>query len=337
MNNIQIIKDFYNITNFSTDILNWSFESIFDEPEITIGHPRNSHKGMSLGDILPYTRLPYELKQKYPKLKIYVPEWFRDVFKYNPFIDGIKPSSTCCRWGSLGPFGTTVQRTCNVWGIQTKFTSPIIYTKFPKPNQTNQIIICTRSKTGGRIKNVKYLQSEILKLKQQYRLVQVGMKEDDIIPNLDEYYFNLSYDRLIDVFLKSAGYVGVQNSLYHLARALDLKIVGILPENVDPFFVKLPFLTQCNHLEIEMLPFNEAKRIHIWMHKIQSMNKNPDDSHHIGWLYPDTPHLTINLDLETQFCPSVTYENIMKSLNNEIYPFNNPEYYDYYTHMNKWV
>ena len=86
-----------------------------------------------------------------------------------------------------------------------------------------------------------------------------------------------------------------------------------------------------------MLPFNVTKRIHIWMHKIQSMNKNPDDSHHIGWLYPDTPHLTINLDLETQFCPSVTYENIMHALNGEIYPFNNPEYYDYYTHMNKWV
>ena len=38
MNNIQLIKDFYNITDFSTDILNWSFESDFNESEITIGY-----------------------------------------------------------------------------------------------------------------------------------------------------------------------------------------------------------------------------------------------------------------------------------------------------------
>ena len=337
MNNIQLIKDFYNIDDFTHDILNWSFNSDFSNTEITIGHPKTSHKGLSLGDILPYTRLPYELKSKYPTLKVYVPEWFSKVFEHNPYIDGVKSSNTCCRWGSLGPFGTTVQRTCNVWGIQTHFTTPIVYTSQSWIKTENKFIVCTRSKTGGRVKNLNYLQSEILKLKPKYRLIQVGMKDDDIIPNLDEYYFNLSYDRLIEIFSKSKGYIGVQNSLYHLAKSLNLKIVGILPENVDPFFVKLPLLTQCNHLEIEMLPFSTTKRVYSWINKIKSLNKNPDESHHIGWLYPDTPHLTMNLTSSTQFCPMVSYENIVKGLNDEIYPFNNPENYDYYTHADKWA
>jgi hypothetical protein len=33
----------------------------------------------------------------------------------------------------------------------------------------------------------------------------------------------------------------------------------------------------------------------------------------------------------------VSYENIVKGLNDEIYPFNNPENYDYYTHADKWA
>ena len=45
----------------------------------------------------------------------------------------------------------------------------------------------------------------------------------------------------------------------------------------------------------------------------------------------------MNLTSSTQFCPMVSYENIVKGLNDEIYPFNNPENYDYYTHADKWA
>lgn len=327
------LKLFYNISNFETEILNWSFSVDVNQNNIVIGHPKNSHKGTSLGDILPYTRLPYELKQKYPNKKIFVPEWFSQVFTDNPYIDGI--SNDCCRWGSLGPFGTTVQRTTNVWGVKTKFFTPIVYTKL---KTTNRIIICVRSKTGGEIKNIEYLTNEILKLKPNYKLIQIGMKDDQIIPNLDEYCFNLTYSQLVSEFSKSLAYIGVQNSLYHLAKAVGLKIVGILPENVDPYFVKLPLLTQCNHNEIEMLSNKEKERPLKWKQKIERFGKNPSSSHHIGWLYPDTPHLTMRQENPNPFfCPSVSYLIIKDALEDRIYPFNNAKIYDYYSFPEDWI
>ena len=75
---ISKIKTFYKITDFKSEILDWKFKSdkvirlLNDSTKIVIGHPQNSHKGSSLGDILPYTCLPEELHRCYG-IKCYIP------------------------------------------------------------------------------------------------------------------------------------------------------------------------------------------------------------------------------------------------------------------------
>lgn len=337
---IKELKDFYKISNFSTEIIFWKFDSdkieklLNKNQKIVIGHPINSHKGQSLGDILPYTRLPEEIYNKY-NIKCYVPKHFWNVFKYNPYVAGI--DNNIIQWGSLGPFGTTVQRTCNVWGIKTKYFSPSLYHRPNKPIK-NRIAISVNSNTGGQIQDIKKINNIIQNLKPDYELLQIGTNIDPILPGMDRYCFNLKFDQLVDCLSTANYYIGVQNSLYHLSKALGLKLIGILPENVDPFFVKLPFLTQCNDLETNMLPLNEKIRMNNWMSFVIENNRDPNLSHHIGWLYPDTTHLTMrNKEESTKFCPEFTLSNLLLALKNKLYPYNESKLYDYYSNVDYWV
>ena len=84
---INELKNYWKIQNFKEEILNWEFKTENRNlNRLVIGHLKNSHKGISLGDILPYTKLPELLKNKYPSANIFVPDWFYPLFEYNPYI-----------------------------------------------------------------------------------------------------------------------------------------------------------------------------------------------------------------------------------------------------------
>lgn len=331
---INETKSFWKITNFKEEILDWKFnlnENI--RKEYIIGHPLKSHKGTSVGDILPYTRLPEELKKKYPYSKVKVPSWFWPFFETNPNVDGINDS--VYRWGSLGTWGTTVQRTTNVWGIRTFKFDPIIYLK-ENEKQKKTILFCINSKTGGKIKNIKIFEDFVQYIRKEgYYCVQLALKDEDHVKGMNKYVFNLQKNKLIHFAKHFEYYIGAQNSIYHLCKALGSKLIGILPENIDPEFIMLPLLTQINIREIEMLTKKEKERAKIWENYIRSLGKDPNESHHCGWLYPDTPHLT-SRENGTFRCPSSTVENIVKALNNEIYPFNDARLWDFENHTSLW-
>lgn len=331
-NLIHETKQFWKISNFRYEILEWIFDAKIDKKtKFVIGHPMNSHKGSSLGDILPYTILPFEIKQKYPDSTVYVPSWFSHCFENNPYIDGIDNSVE--RWGSLGTWGTTVQRTSNVWGIQSKSFSPCLYV--PKTKTTNTIIFCTNSKTGGTIPRSIFI--DIIEIfKKSFHCIQLATSNDDCLPNIDRYIFNCSYSDLVELINSAHYYIGAQNSIYHLAKSLKTPIIGILPQTVDPRCVILPFLTQVNYLELEMLSDAEKYRATNWYHWAKNCGLQPEQTHHIGWLYPDTVHLTTSRNFETIRCPFASPHNVLRAINNDIYPFNESKLYDVYLNSDLW-
>ena len=331
---ITEIKEYWKIEDFEKEILNWEFK--LNEPSremYAIGHPINSHKGTSVGDVLPYTRLPEVLKEKYPSCTVKVPEWFWPFFHENPYVDGV--SNDLQRWGSLGTWGTTVQRTCNVWGVQTFKHTPIIYQLYDW-TEPNTVLICVTSKTGGQIQNLQYFEQIVDAIRDKYTCVQLAMAGEPLLKNVHSYIFNVDKVKLIETVRRFEYYIGAQNSIYHLSRALQNKVIGILPENVDPFYIKLPLLTQINYLEIEMLPTEQTRRAERWKEYIRATGRNPDGSHHCGWLYPDCYHLTMDFKNETCFCPAATPTNIVKALNDEIYPYNDDRLWDIEKHKELW-
>ena len=309
-NYIKDLKYFWKVRDFKREILDWSFNTNLDlsSNNIVIGHPKTSHKGTSLGDILPYTRLPELLYEKY-KCNIFVPEWFYPLFKYNPYVTGI--DNRVSRWGSLGTWGTTVQRTSNVLGCHTFNFRPIVYQK-------------------SKINNLDLFEDIIKNLRDNgYYCIQLSLDNEYHIKSANSYIFNASLDTLIEILRSSFCYIGAQNSIYHLTKALGRKVIGILPENIDPFYVMLPLLTQTNHLELEMLSEEERERSNIWIKWMQLLGKDPNNSHHIGWLYPDSCHLTMNSSKVNSYrCPFASFENILKAINDDIYPFNDPRLWD---------
>jgi len=329
---IDECKQFWKVNDFREEILNWQF--IIEHPYnrvFNIGHPIGSHKGPSIGDILPYTRLPELIKHKYKNSYVSVPEHFRPIFKNNPYVDSFKGSPS--KWGSLGTWGTTVQRTCNVWGFQTFKFSPIIYSE--KNKKQNTIIFSINSKTGGKLKEFKIMENIIEELKVKNYCIQIGLKSEYLLKNVNEYILNLNIYSLIDIISSCQTYIGIQNSLYHLSKALDLKVIGLLPNNINPELVILPFLTQINDLELEMLSIKDKERSKRWINSINT-RIDPYSSHHIGWLYPDVIHLTENV-IGTHRCPTVSVENICLALDDKIYPFNNPIFWDFERYKDYWV
>ena len=330
---IDECKQFWNVIDFKEEIFNWQFK--IDPPKnniFNIGHPIKSHKGSSVGDILPYTRLPELIKTKYPNSYVSVPEHFKFIFKNNPFIDNFKGSPS--KWGSLGTWGTTVQRTCNVWGFKTFKFSPIVYSD--KNKTQNTIIFSINSNTGGKLKEFKKLEDIIEELKVKNYCIQIGFGSEYLLKNVNEYILNLNVESLIDIIASCQTYIGIQNSLYHLAKSLNLKVIGILPDNINPELVILPFLTQINDLELEMLSSKEKERSRRWINFIANTQIDPFSSHHIGWLYPDVIHLTENY-IGTHRCPTVSIKNIYLALDNKIYPFNNPIFWDFERYKDYWI
>jgi hypothetical protein len=323
------LKSYWKVVNFKEEILDWEFKTENKNiNNIVIGHLKNSHKGISLGDILPYTRLPELLKKKYPSSNIFVPDWFYPLFEHNPYVTGI--NNNVSKWGSLGTWGTTVQRTCNVYGCKTFEFSPKVYYKNSKIVDNKQIVFCITSKTGGKIQNVLYFEKIISNLVSLgYKCIQLAISGEYHLKNSSEYVFNASLSTLVDLISTSYCYIGAQNSIYHLSKSLGKKVIGILPENIDPFFVMLPLLTQINHLEIEMLSPYERQRYNLWKSWAISNGKDPVNSHHIGWLYPDSTHLTLNASgINSIRCPYATIDNVINAINDKLYPFNNSLLWD---------
>lgn len=330
---IKEIKDFWIVEDFEKEILNWNFA--VKQPDnliFNIGHPIGSHKGPSLGDMLPYTKLPELIKSKYGNdAMVTVPKHFLPIFKYNPFVDSDGP---CVRWGSLGTWGNTVQRTCNVWGIHTFDFKPNLYYNTFK---TDSILFTTNSKTGGRISDLSNIEEAIEELKQKYYCVQLLTTTDIRLRNVNEYVYNITdVFNLIEFVSSFKMYIGAQNSIYHLAKSLNLQVIGILPENVNIDLMILPFLTQINHLELEMLTDKERERSEKWKKWIRSKNINPDESSVAGWLYPDSVHLT-NRKIGTNRIPSVNVENILLALENKIYPYNDDRLWNVNKHRELWI
>ncbi|RLC22286.1 MAG: hypothetical protein DRI57_00245 [Deltaproteobacteria bacterium] len=331
---INECKTHYCITNFKNEILNWKYNT--NHPgnlHFNIGHPKGSHKGSSLGDMLPYTRLPEIIKKQYPTSRVSVPIGFKPVFEFNPHVDDYDWSPT--RWGSLGTWGTSVQRTANVWGFQTFTYSPIIYNQTVKIK--NSLLFCVNSKTGGQIKNLGLFEDIIEDLKTKYYCVQLGMTNDPIIRNANEHAFNIKNSNIVNFVSKFETYIGSQNSIYHLSKALGANVIGILPNNVYPQLVVLPLLTQINWLELEMLTDDERKRSTKWRNYINEIEGiNPDESHHIGWLYPDCVHLT-ERNTGTKRCPSLSVDTINQALTNNIYPFNDEKLWNVDKYRSLWM
>lgn len=331
---IDECKKYYCVTDFKTEILDWKFTT--NHPgnlHFNIGHPNGSHKGSSLGDMLPYTRLPEIIKSEYSTAIVSVPEEFKLVFESNPYVDNFNWSPT--RWGSLGTWGTSVQRTCNVWGFKTFEYAPKIYNQTIKIKKS--LLFCVNSKTGGQIKNIELFENIIEELKSDYYCVQLGMTNDPIIRTANEHAFNIKNINLVDFVSRFETYIGSQNSIYHLAKALGANIIGILPNNVYPQLVVLPLLTQINWLEIEMLTDDERKRSTKWRNYIKDdIGLNPDESHHIGWLYPDVIHLT-ERTTGTKRCPSLSVDTINQALINNIYPFNDEKLWNVDKYRSLWM
>lgn len=330
---IKECKDFWKITNFQEEILNWRFYTQHPKnKKFTIGHPIGSHKGPSIGDILPYTRLPELIKREYPNISyVSVPPHFRSLFQENPYVDDFKGVPE--RWGSLGTWGNTVQRTCNVWGLHTFETDPIVYHSEIKHNT---IIFSVNSNTGGKLEEFQILEDIVEELKTDYYCIQIGLGSDHLLKNVNEYMLNLDIKTLIKEIASAGIYIGVQNSLYHLAKAVGLNVIGILPKQLDPRLVVLPLLTQVNYNELEMLPESQKTRAKVWSDYIRMQGIDPDSSAFLGWLYPDIPHLTENKK-GTERCPTVSVKNIKLALNDEIYPYKDHRLWDFKINKDLWI
>jgi hypothetical protein len=329
---IKECKDFWKVTDFQKEILNWKFT--VNPPKdliFNIGHPIGSHKGPSIGDILPYTLLPRLIKEKYPDAIVNVPLHFAEIFKNNPYVDRL--DGIPHMWGSLGTWGNTVQRACNVCGITTFKTSPEIYSN--KIKDKNTIIFSVNSNAGGKLENLKILENAIEELKVNNYCVQIGLGSDRLLRNVNEYILNLNIPKLIDTIASCGTYIGIHNSLYHMSKALGLKVIGIVGKQYDPRLVVLPFLTQINYYELEMLQDKEKIRAKIWEEFARSQNIDPESSQILGWLYPDVTHLTDNL-VGTKRCPSISVDNIKLALDNKIYPFSNPVFWELDTYKDEW-
>lgn len=333
---INECKDFYHVVDFRREILNWKFNVPHPKNLIfNIGHPRSAHKGSSVGDILPYTQLPEIIKTIYPNSsKVTVPEWFTPMFRNNPYVDDF--NGTICRYGSLGTWGSTVQRTCNVWGFRTFKFAPKVYSSV-NIKRSNSLLFCINSKTGGRIKNLKLFEDIIDHLKTKYHCVQLAVSTDNLVRSANEYIFNVEIDKLINIVSQFDIYLGAQNSIYHLSKALGLDVIGVLPDIVNPKLVILPLLTQINHLEIEMLPKDETKRCDKFKTFLShDLMVNPNETSVMGWLYPDVCHLT-ECNVGTDRCPILSIENIELALNKKIYPYGDERLWKLDKYSSLWI
>ena len=162
------------------------------------------------------------------------------------------------------------------------------------------------------------------------------MKSDAIIRSANEYMFNVSVDRLVDLVAQFNIYLGSQNSIYHLSKGLGLDVIGILPENVPPDLVVLPMLTQMNYREIEMLDAKRSARPLRWKQWMEIQGRDPNESHHIGWLYPDSCHLT-ERKVGTNRCLPLSIENIDKALKKEMYPYGDERLWKVDKYSKLWI
>ena len=364
---INQTKDFWKVENFQEEILDFEGFSphVPDDYHFYIGHPEmavdyRSDRGTSFGDIIPYTRLPELLKIYYKGCKVFIPKWFIDVFQHNPYVDGTHEFDY--KWGSMGTFGTTIQRCTNVWGLRTEDYTPKLFASPNIKKRKNTILFTLNSKTGGRFGDNDLLEEVVGHLSKTYRCVQLGLFDDYLVKSADTHVLNVSRNKLIDFVAEFPIYIGAQSSIYHIAKGLGLKTIGILPEKqrlaepgsiqtlfagFHPDYVQLPLLTVTNSMEVVPCGEKHFKRAKHFQPMFPNVPPNGgagensiagynDTIAHLGWLYPDTPHLTMS-PLGTERCPTLSKETIDMALNDEIYPFNDDRLWDYYKHKELWT
>jgi carbamoyltransferase len=372
LNYIKETKDFWKVTDFQSEILDFNpcEPHVPADLNFYIGHPEGSvdyrgHRGLSVGDVLPYTVLPKLLKETYADCKVFIPEWFNDIFQNNLYVDG--NHSHDYKWGSMGTFGTTVQRCANVWGLKSNKYAPKLYPSSHIKKRENTILFTINSKTGGRVTNVDLFEEIIEHLSKQYTCVQLGLSDDYMVKSASQNILNVSRNKLVDFVAEFPIYIGAQSSIYHIAKGLGLKVVGILPDiqklgddgDEAPIYagigaeaIMLPLLTTTAPLEVEPCDekyWNRAKLLNPFFPNLPPYSEWPavwpewndpillnHNISHIGWLYPDTPHLTVGNE-GTSRCPTLSVDTIDKALNGEIYPFNDDRLWDYYTHSDLWT
>lgn len=364
---INQTKDFWKVKNFQEEILD--FEGfpphVPNDYHFYIGHPEiavdyRSDRGTSFGDIIPYTRLPELLKIYYKGCKVFIPKWFIDVFQHNPYIDGTHNFDY--KWGSMGTFGTTIQRCTNTWGLRTEDYTPKLFASPNIKKRKNTILFTLNSKTGGRFGDNDLLEEVVGHLSKTYRCVQLGLSDDYLVKSADTHVLNVSRNKLIDFVAEFPIYIGAQSSIYHIAKGLGLKTIGILPEKqrlkeagsiqtifagFHPDYVQLPLLTVTNHMEV--IPCGEKHFERVKHFQPLFPNEPPnggagensiagynDTINHLGWLYPDTSHLTMS-PLGTDRCPTLSKKTIDMALKDEIYPFNDDRLWDYYKYKDLWT
>mgnify|MGYP003111082481 FL=1 len=364
---INQTKEFWKVTDFQKEILDFEgfTPHIPDDLNFYIGHPEmavdyRSDRGTSFGDIIPYTRLPELLKIYYRGCKVFIPKWFIDVFQHNPYIDGTHDFDY--KWGSMGTFGTTIQRCTNVWGLRTEDYTPKLFASPNIKKRKNTILFTLNSKTGGRFGDNDLLEEVVEHLGKKYHCVQLGLSDDYLVKSAHKHVLNISRNKLIDFVAEFPIYIGAQSSIYHIAKGLGLKTIGILPEKqrlkeagsvqtifggFHPDYVQLPLLTVTNTMEVVPCGEEHFERAKYFQPMFPNQPPNGgagensiagynDTIAHLGWLYPDTPHLTMS-PLGTERCPTLSKETIDMALNDEIYPFNDDRLWDYYKHKELWT
>ena len=358
---IDETKSFWKVDDFKKEIIDFEHPNVHipDAWEFFIGHPETSvpyrpDRGVSFGDCIPYTRLPELIKMYYGwrGAKVFIPEWFIDVFQHNPYVDGTHEFDY--KWGSMGTFGTTIQRCSNAWGLTSPFYTPKLYASAHIKKRENSILFTLNSKTGGRVTQNETLEKIVKHLTKKYRVVQLALSDDYLVKSANQHVLNVSRDKLIDFVAEFPIYIGAQNSVYHIAKGLGLKMVGILPKKqmigeklagLHSEKVVLPLLTVTNSSEVT--PYDEkywsrAKKFNPFFPKeyedgdVSSDKAYNDTIAHLGWLYPDTPHLTLDEDGSPR-CPTLSEKTIDMALEDKIYPFNDSRLWDYYEHTELWT
>lgn len=345
---IKEVKEFYCVNNFREEILEWKFGDFEDNNQglvFHLGHPEDSHKGKGIGDTLAYSRLPQLIKKIRLDSFITMPKYFEPFYRHDPNVDDFQNKFS--KWGSLGTWGTTFQRACNVWNIQNLNPFPEIYLskseklklEMYKKSGIPLVIIATGSVTGDKIskEGIKIIREVVEdKFDGNVRIEQIGLTGDSVVGGAAHYHFDVpDYRNLIHLVARADLYIGPHNGLSHIAKATGVKSIVILTQNIPTDIVYLPYLTQTNILETEMLRGRDIERKNKFIEKCERTGVNLDWSGELGWLYPDNQHLTDSPE-GTERCPELDYDNMFAALCEELYPFKDERLWNIEKYKDLW-
>lgn len=344
---IREIKEFYQVRDFRSEILDFSFGNFEDHQGLVfhLGHPPESHKGNGIGDTLAYSKLPTLIKQRRPDAYITLPVRFKDFYKMHPDISAYQDKYQ--KWGSLGTWGTTFQRACNVWNIKNLDPFPVIHLSkseqvmidLYKKSKIPLVVISTSSVSGQEIskKGLKTIQEAVEDFYEGHvKIEQIGLTGDPVLGGVAQYHFDVPNMRhLVNIIAKSDWYIGPHNGLSHIAKATGVRSVIILTQNIPAEIIYLPFLTQINELETNMLSEKDVERKYRFIGECQRTGIDLTMSGELGWLYPDNQHISDSNE-GTERCPKLDYDNLFSALAEQNYPFGKEELWNIEKYQDLW-